>query len=107
MAGRYATRGLLVSLVFSLVALLAGAPSHAAAAEPAGFEYFHTYAETEAVINNVVAARPNIAQKISIGRSYQGRQIWGVKLTQNVGQGSKNKPEIFINGLMHARERAS
>ena len=107
MASRAARPGVPVALALSLVCLLLTAAQPAAAAEPAGYAYFHTYAENEAIIDNVVAAHPGIAQKFSIGRSYEGRQIWGIKLTQNVNGGANGKPAVFINGLMHARERAS
>ena len=107
MASRAARPGVPVALALSLVCLLLTAAQPAAAAEPAGFAYFHTYAENEAIIDNVVAAHPGIAQKFSIGRSYEGRQIWAIKLTQNVDGPNNGKPAVFINGLMHARERAS
>jgi carboxypeptidase T len=107
MARRAASLWVPVALALSLVALLVATVQPVAAAEPAGFEYFHTYAENEQIINNVVAAHPGVAQKLSIGRSYQGRQIWAIKLTQNVTSGTNGKPEVMINALMHARERAS
>jgi carboxypeptidase T len=101
-----ARRWLLAALA-SIVALVALAGAPVAAAEPPGYEYFHTYAETEAVIDAAVAQHPDIARKFSIGQSYQGRSIWGIKLTANVGAGSQGRPEVLIDGLMHARERAS
>ncbi len=73
---------------------------------PAGFEYFHTYAQNEQVIDDAVAAHPAIAMKFSIGTSYEGRQIWGIKISDNVAT-DENEPEVFIHGLTHARERAS
>src|SRR4051812_30536070 len=108
MARRGASFGLAaasVALLQLVVLILGVAP--AAAAEPAGYEYFHTYDETSAVIDNVVTAHPDLAQKFSIGRSYEGREIWAVKLTQNVGGATDGRPEVMINGLMHAREHAS
>ena len=78
----------------------------AATVEPAGFEYFHTYAENEQVIDDAVAAHPAIAMKFSIGQSYEGRQIWGIKISDNVAV-DENEPEVLIHGLTHARERAS
>ena len=74
--------------------------------EPPGFEYFHTYAENEQVIDDAVAAHPGIAMKFSIGTSYEGREIWGIKISDNVAT-DENEPEVFIHGLTHARERAS
>lgn len=107
MAGRTITRGLVLALGLSLLTLIAPWPRPVAAAEPAGYEYFHTYAEMEAVLDNVVAAHPNIARKVSIGRSVEGRHIWAIKLTRNVDEPTAGRPEVMINGLMHARERAS
>lgn len=90
--------------VLALVVPLHGAA--AATVEPPGFEYYHTYAENEQVIDDAVAAHPSIAQKFSIGTSYQGRQIWGIKISDHVAT-DENEPEVFIHGLTHARERAS
>jgi hypothetical protein len=78
-----------------------------AGAEPAGYSYLHTYAETVSLIDTTVANHPDIAQKFSIGPSYHGRPIVGIKLTANVAAGVQAKPEALIDGLIHARERAS
>ena len=107
MAVRRVTSGLLFALVLSLVATLAPAPSPVAAAEPAGYEFFHTYAEMGAVIDRAVAQHPGIAARFSIGQSHQGRAIRAIRLTANVDGGNHGRPEVFINGLMHARERAT
>jgi carboxypeptidase T len=85
---------------------LPAAQASPATVEPPGFEYFHTYAENEQVIDDAVAAHPNIAMKFSIGKSYEGRDIWGIKISDNVAT-DENEPEVFIHGLTHARERAS
>ena len=92
-------------LLFLVGGLLLPGPA-TATTEPAGFEYFHTYAENEQLIDDAVAAHPAIAAKFSIGRSYEGREIWGIKISDNVAQ-DENEPEVFIHGLTHARERAS
>ena len=77
-----------------------------ATTEPPGFDYFHTHAENEQVIDDAVAAHPDIAMKFSIGKSYEGRDIWGIKISDNVTV-DENEPEVFLHGLTHARERAS
>ena len=92
-------------LLFLVGGLLLPGPA-SATTEPAGFEYFHTYAENEQVIDAAVAAHPAIAAKFSIGRSSEGREIWGIKISDNVAQ-DEDEPEVFIHGLTHARERAS
>jgi len=108
MARRRAVHAL--ALLLGMMLLTFGsAPADAATGnhEPTGFAYFHTYAENEALIDSLVAAHPNIAKKFSIGKSYEGREIWGIELTNNVNGSLGSKPEVFINGLIHARERAA
>lgn len=77
--------------------------TRAANAFPVGREGFHSYAEMSAVLDDVVAAHPGIAQKFSIGRSYQGRQVWAFKISDNVGS-DENEPEVLFISQMHARE---
>jgi len=96
---------LLPTLTFLVLAALA-LPAPAAAGEVAGFEYYHTYSEVQALIKNTVAAHPGIAKAFNIGKSYQGRKIWAIKISDNVGT-DENEPEVFINAQIHARERAS
>jgi carboxypeptidase T len=106
MAVRRGTRGLLVALGISFsVSLFGGTP--VAAAEPSGFEFYKTYAETEEIIDNAVANAPDLARKLSIGQSAEGRPIWAIELTADIANGEQGRPEVVIDGLTHARERAS
>jgi carboxypeptidase T len=98
----YSRRLLPLSAVLA-AALLIPAPV-AAAGEPDGFEYFHTYAETVSELDAVAAAHPTIAARFTMGTSYEGRSIPGIKISDNVGT-DENEPEIFVNGQIHARER--
>src|SRR5438128_1141259 len=64
---------------------LGAAPVTAAATDfPVGFTGYHTYAEMVADVAATAAAHPDIVQRISIGKSYQGRTIWAVKISHNV-----------------------
>ena len=76
------------------------------AAEPAGYEHFHTFAEAEALIDSAVTDHPDLVDKLSIGQSYEGRAIWAVKISDNVAT-DEGEPEVFFNGLTHGRERLS
>ena len=82
------------------------APAPAAAAEVTGFEYYHTYNEVKAALLATQTQYPDIARRFDIGRSYEGRRIWAIKISDNVGS-DENEPEVFINAQIHARERAS
>ncbi|HEY2948001.1 MAG TPA: M14 family metallopeptidase, partial [Micromonosporaceae bacterium] len=64
---------------------------------------YHNYAEVVAEIDQAVAAYPNIVKKFSIGRSYQGREIWAVKISDNVNV-DENEPEVLFTHGQHARE---
>ncbi|MDG4827925.1 M14 family zinc carboxypeptidase [Solwaraspora sp. WMMD1047] len=64
---------------------------------------YHNYAELTAAVNKVVADHPSIARKISIGSSYEGRDLMAVKISDNVGT-DENEPEILFNSQQHARE---
>jgi hypothetical protein len=70
---------------------------------PSADSNYHSYAETNAEIDKIVADHPAIAQKVSMGASYEGRTIWGLKISDNVGT-DENEPEFFINAAIHARE---
>ncbi|MFC4021043.1 M14 family zinc carboxypeptidase [Micromonospora sp. GCM10011542] len=64
---------------------------------------YHDYAELTAVVNQAVADHPGIARKLSIGTSYEGRDLMAVKISDNVGT-DESEPEILFNAQQHARE---
>jgi len=64
---------------------------------------YHNYAEMVSAINTDVTAHSNIAQKLSIGTSYEGRDMPLIKISDNVGV-DENEPEILFNAHQHARE---
>lgn len=64
---------------------------------------YHNYAELSAVVNQIVADHPSIARRISIGQSYEGRDLMAVKISDNVNV-DEDEPEILFNSQQHARE---
>nr|WP_020519054.1 M14 family zinc carboxypeptidase [Catelliglobosispora koreensis] len=70
---------------------------------PSADALYHNYAETNAELNQIVADHSNIAQLFNIGTSYEGRTIYGVKISDNVAT-DENEPEILFNANQHARE---
>ncbi|GIJ75910.1 Zinc carboxypeptidase [Micromonospora phaseoli] len=70
---------------------------------PAADSNYHDYPEMIAAVNKVVADHPTIARKISIGTSYEGRDLVAVKISDNVAT-DENEPEILFNAQQHARE---
>jgi hypothetical protein len=64
---------------------------------------YHNYAEMVAEINALVASKPAIAQKLTIGNSHEGRDMVLIKISDNVGT-DEAEPEILFNFHQHARE---
>ncbi|MEU7900827.1 M14 family metallopeptidase [Nonomuraea sp. NPDC049152] len=64
---------------------------------------YHNYAEMTADVNALVAAHPAIASKFVYGNSYEGRQLIGVKISDNVGS-DEAEPEVLFTAHQHARE---
>ncbi|WP_455362072.1 M14 family zinc carboxypeptidase [Streptomyces sp. SYSU K21746] len=69
---------------------------------PADSKY-HNYAEMSAEINQRVAQYPSIMSKRVIGKSYQGRDIVAIKISDNVAT-DENEPEVLFTHHQHARE---
>jgi carboxypeptidase T len=64
---------------------------------------YHDYAETITEINQTVANFPAIASKRLLGKTYQGRDIVAVKISDNVGT-DEAEPEVLYDANHHARE---
>ncbi|MGV9936064.1 M14 family metallopeptidase [Streptomyces olivaceoviridis] len=64
---------------------------------------YHNYAETNAEIDQRLAAYPGIMSKRVIGKSYQGRDIVAIKVSDNVGT-DEDEPEVLFTAHQHARE---
>lgn len=68
------------------------------------FGGYYSFAQMETAMNNLVATYPDIVQKISIGTTYEGRNIWVIKISDNVNTDEFNEPGLLYMGLQHARE---
>ncbi len=65
---------------------------------------FRTYSEISAFLDSMANNYPSlVTAKTSIGLSHEGRELWMVKVSDNPYL-DEDEPEIFINGLHHARE---
>lgn len=97
--------------VAALSLLVSTGPSASAADAsdfPAGYTGYHTYAEMTSDMQNVAAAygtgsTNRIAKLFSIGNSFEGRPIWGMKISDHPNR-DEAEPEVLIECNMHARE---
>ncbi|MFQ5507350.1 MAG: M14 family metallopeptidase, partial [Planctomycetota bacterium] len=67
----------------------------------------YTWAQVIAILDSFSKANPKICSaKASIGKSHQGRDLWMVKISDNVNV-DENEPEVLFDAMHHAREPLS
>jgi carboxypeptidase T len=70
---------------------------------PAGDEGYHTYDEMVAEIQKASTDHANITQLSSIGKTFEGRDIPVLKISDNAAT-DEDEPEVLFTCNMHARE---
>ncbi|MEO0285283.1 MAG: M14 family zinc carboxypeptidase [candidate division WOR-3 bacterium] len=67
---------------------------------------YRSYDQVVAILRNVSLSYPEIVKLDSIGPTFEGRWIYGVKISDNV-QEDEEEPEVLFSGCHHAREWVS
>jgi len=98
--------GFALALAVATASSLVAVRPAAAADFPSSDSGYHTYAEMVAEIHAVQSAHPDIVEVRSIGKSYQGRDIWVAKVSDNVAT-DEDEPEVMFDSVHHAREHLS
>ncbi|MCX5194719.1 M14 family metallopeptidase [Streptomyces sp. NBC_00249] len=70
---------------------------------PSADSRYHNYAEASAEIDQRIAQYPGIMSKQVIGKSYQGRDLVAIKISDNVAT-DEAEPEVLFTAHQHARE---
>ena len=70
---------------------------------PAADARYHNDAETRAQIDATIAVHTDLISRTAIGHSYEGRELWAVKISDNVGV-DEGEPEVLFSAGQHARE---
>ena len=65
---------------------------------------FHSYEQTLAEFKSLAAAHPDLAWYTKLGSSFEGREIFALKISKNALVDDVSKPDVLITGLHHARE---
>lgn len=73
---------------------------------PAEDAAFHNYAEMTDKLRALTTQHANISQMFSIGKSSEGRDIWGVRISGDLAHADNLPAAIFMGGH-HAREHLS
>jgi len=98
----------ILALVMGAMTFATAPAASAATTEfPDGYQGYHTYAEVDAALDAVVAdygqGAGAIVKRYTIGQSFEGRNIWVLKISDNVAT-DENEPEVLSESGMHARE---
>ncbi|RLF40262.1 MAG: hypothetical protein DRN12_05775 [Thermoplasmata archaeon] len=64
---------------------------------------YHSFDEMELELKEIASSYPNITMLTSIGRSWEGRDIWCLEVSDNPGV-DEDESGILFMGLHHARE---
>jgi carboxypeptidase T len=70
---------------------------------PPGDEGYHTYAEMVTDLQQLAAAHPSTVHPISLGQSYEGRDLIGVRIADDATD-NLSEPGVLFVGQHHARE---
>lgn len=68
------------------------------------WDRYHDYAQITKFIRDLTAAYPNLVKAESIGKSFEGRDIWAIKITDYSVGNPDTKPGFYIDGGIHANE---
>lgn len=68
---------------------------------------YYTFEEAVQRLDDIHNEYPElVSEKFSLGQSFQGRDIWAIKLSNNPND-DENEPEVLFTGMHHAREPMS
>ncbi|MFS4458306.1 M14 family metallopeptidase [Bdellovibrio sp. HCB2-146] len=73
---------------------------------PARDSAYHNYDEMTKKLQDLMAIHSNIASMQSIGKTYEGRDIWAVRISGQLAQADQLPAVVFMGGH-HAREHLS
>ncbi len=65
---------------------------------------YKTPDEVEQILRQLAERYPELAQLESIGQSSEGRDIWALKISDDVASDDASEPAVLFNGMHHARE---
>jgi len=68
------------------------------------FLHYHTYDEVTAILRKWADKYPNIVDLYSVGKSFEGRDIWQITITNKATGKDTDKPAMFIEGNRHSGE---
>lgn len=68
------------------------------------FDHYYRYDELTSLLNAFAEAYPNLVTIESIGKSYEGRDVWLVTVTNTETGSHDTKAALWVDGNIHATE---
>jgi murein tripeptide amidase MpaA len=68
------------------------------------FNTYYRYEDLTRILQEYAKAYPQLVRLESIGKSYEGRDIWLVKVTNFETGEDKHKPALWVDGNIHSTE---
>nr|WP_238531776.1 M14 family metallopeptidase [Nitritalea halalkaliphila] len=65
---------------------------------------YHTNLALEEIMREMVKQHPNLVKLTSIGKSYEGNDIWVLTITDFKAGKAEDKPAMWIDGNIHSNE---
>jgi carboxypeptidase T len=76
--------------------------------QPVQQSAYHSYEQVAEELEGLASRFPEVAERVSLGQTPEGREIWALHLSTGVRDGDTlSKPGVVITGAHHAREWAS
>jgi hypothetical protein len=71
---------------------------------PTGRETYRSYADYQTELAKLVKDHPGLVRPVTLGKSYQGRDVQGIEVADNVEAKDDGRPVYLLVALHHARE---
>jgi carboxypeptidase T len=65
---------------------------------------YHSYDQTVSEFKALAASHPDLARYSKLGSSFEGREIFALKISKDASVDDASKPDVLITGCHHARE---
>jgi hypothetical protein len=91
------------ALLLAGLLLVSLAPPTVMAVDSSYLDFYLSYDDVTDEIFLMADEHPDIVMVISIGVTYEGRDIWAVKVSDNVAE-DEDEPEVLITSVHHAKE---
>lgn len=68
---------------------------------------YHSYERMTAELGELAENAPDIVSMFSIGTTYEGRELWVIKLSDNPDIDEQDEPDVLYMGAHHGNEKTS